>query len=237
MRRRLAVASLVLGLSLGAGGSLAAGEEPSASGAFEAAGSLGEARVNHAATLLPDGRIFVVGGFWGEGFLASAEVWDPATASFESAGSLSEARQFHTATLLPNGRILVVGGFFRDASNSIAFIASAEVWDPATESFGPAGSLAEARGFHAATLLADGRVVVVGGGGGDIPHVGGDLGPGDGILRPRRVTHRGTFGPHRHAPGRRPRLRRRWLLAAGLPRLGGSLGPHDGILRLGGVVG
>jgi hypothetical protein len=42
-------------------------------------------------------------------------------------------------------------------------LASAEVWDPATAAFGPVGSLAEARGFHTASLLADGCVLVVGG--------------------------------------------------------------------------
>jgi len=43
-------------------------------------------------------------------------------------------------------------------------LASAEVWDPATASFVPAGSLAEARAGHTATALPDGRVLVVGGG-------------------------------------------------------------------------
>jgi len=43
---------------------------------------------------------------------------------------------------------------------------SAEVWDPVTASFGPAGSLAETRGAHTATPLPDGRVLVVGGWGG-----------------------------------------------------------------------
>jgi len=64
--------------------------------------------------------------------------------------------------ILPDGRILVIGGGgFDDV------LASAEVWDPATASFSPAGSLAEARGYHTATLLSDGRVLVVGGGGVD----------------------------------------------------------------------
>jgi len=70
---------------------------------------------------------------------------------------------FHTATPLPDGRVLVVGG---SGSYLEDLLASAEVWDPATASFSPAGSLAEARMVHTATPLPDGRVLVVGGGDG-----------------------------------------------------------------------
>lgn len=41
------------------------------------------------------------------------------------------------------------------------------MWDPATSSFGPTGSLAEGRYDHTATLLSDGRVLVIGGIGDD----------------------------------------------------------------------
>ena len=46
---------------------------------------------------------------------------------------------------------------------------SPEIWDPATESFGPAGSLDEALDGLSATVLSDGRVLVLGESIGDDP--------------------------------------------------------------------
>jgi hypothetical protein len=43
------------------------------------------------------------------------------------------------------------------------FIAQAELYDPKTGTFSPTGSLATARVYHSATLLSDGRVLIVGG--------------------------------------------------------------------------
>jgi hypothetical protein len=53
--------------------------------------------------------------------------------------------------------VLVIGGF------GSGRLRSAEVWDPVTGSFGPAGSLDKKRAVHTATALPDGRVLVVGG--------------------------------------------------------------------------
>ena len=41
--------------------------------------------------------------------------------------------------------------------------AGAEIYDPASDTWSPAGRLSEARSEHTATLLPDGRVVVAGG--------------------------------------------------------------------------
>ena len=75
-------------------------------------------------------------------------------------GPMSNGRQIHTATLLADGRVLVAGGY--EAGNIT--LASADLYDPATDTFSATGSLAAARGFHTATLLSDGRVLVAGGG-------------------------------------------------------------------------
>jgi hypothetical protein len=54
----------------------------------------------------------------------------------------------------------VVGG---DDNQDPSFLASSELWDPATATFGPTSPLAHARYGHTATRLLDGRVLVVGG--------------------------------------------------------------------------
>ncbi len=72
---------------------------------------------------------------------------------------MTSAREGHTATLLHDGRVLLVGG--NDLGSHA--IATAELYDPATGTFTPTGSMAIARGFHTATLLDDGRVLIAGG--------------------------------------------------------------------------
>lgn len=123
-----------------------------------ATGSLAAARAFHTATLLPSGKVLLVGGFDGTFSLASAELYDPAAGTFAATGSLATPRQYHTATLLATGKVLITGG-----SGFGTTLASAELYDPATGTFTATGSLGAARSDHTATLLPDGRVLVVGG--------------------------------------------------------------------------
>ena len=95
------------------GAELNSGAAParSGSGSFNDTGSLATAREYHSATLLPNGKALVAGGFsFGTGILGSAELYDPASGTWSGTGSLTAARAEQTATLLPNGKVLVAGG-------------------------------------------------------------------------------------------------------------------------------
>jgi hypothetical protein len=122
-----------------------------------ATGNLNVARRFHTATLLPDGRVLVAGG-WGSGPLDSAELYDPGTGIWTATGSLTQPRAGHTATLLPSGKVLVAGG------ESLGELAgTAELYDPATGSWTPTGNLNTPRVAFTTTLLAIGKVLVAGG--------------------------------------------------------------------------
>ncbi|MBS0452762.1 MAG: putative Ig domain-containing protein [Proteobacteria bacterium] len=126
-------------------------------------GSLGRSRQSHSATLLPDGRVLVAGGFGtgGGNALSSTELYDPATGNWSQAGSLIHERDSHTATLLRDGRVLVAGGEGQGGSKGA--LSSAELYDPATNTWSPTGSLGQPRKQHIAILLPSGKVLVVGG--------------------------------------------------------------------------
>jgi hypothetical protein len=131
-------------------------------GVINAVRSMATQRAAHTATLLPDGKVLVAGGFAGdENSLASAEVFDPATATFASAGNMNAPRAGHTATLLPSGKVLIAGGY------NGSYLASAEVYDPTTRTFTPTGSMVTARSGHIAMLLNSGKVLLAGGVGTD----------------------------------------------------------------------
>jgi N-acetylneuraminic acid mutarotase len=131
------------------------------SGMWASAGSLAMARGGHTATLLPDGKVLVAGGYNNSpGALASCELYDPQSGTWTATSPLLEARLSHTETLLPSGLVLVTGG---QTINSV-ILASAELYDPASGIWTPTGSLGTARRIHTATLLPNNKVLVAGGG-------------------------------------------------------------------------
>jgi hypothetical protein len=63
------------------------------------------------------------------------------------------------ATLLAICRVPIAGG----GNDDVLALDSSEVYDPASGKFSRAGSMTDARSLHAATLLADGQVLIAGG--------------------------------------------------------------------------
>jgi Tol biopolymer transport system component len=110
------------------------------------------------AALLADGRVLIV-----HACDTGVELYDPATGTFSLTGSLTVPRAGQTATLLSSGRVLIAGGDSCGGAEHPGIWASAELYDPATGTFSPTGSMSRPRMSHTATLLADGRVLIAGG--------------------------------------------------------------------------
>jgi hypothetical protein len=135
---------------------------------FIVTGSLATPRLQHSATLLPNGKVLVAGGFDSSfsTVLTSAELYDPASETWTPTGDMHNPRTDFTAILLPNGKVFVdwaVGPTSQVSKNVV------ELYDPATGTWtetdfhGPAN--------ETATLLPNGKVLLAGGQGN--PNVSG----------------------------------------------------------------
>ncbi|MCU0753526.1 MAG: hypothetical protein MUE46_00170 [Xanthomonadales bacterium] len=102
--------------------------------------------------------------FWFRGWEAEAVWVDPGFQwVWRDAAPLQVPRMGPSATTLPDGRVVVIGGI-QLGDGFVTRIASAEIYDPASNTWTvlPQNS-AFPRYQHGATLLADGRILVVGG--------------------------------------------------------------------------
>ena len=119
----------------------------------------------HTATLLTTGKLLVAGGVKSTGGTTAADLYDPVSATWSSVAPMGTQRSSHAATLLADGRVLVTGGSTLSASAAKGYVnnVSAEIYDPATNTWTPTAPMTVARAHHTATLLPDGTVLVVGG--------------------------------------------------------------------------
>lgn len=138
-------------------------------GKFNSVAPMLEAHAGHTATLLADGTVLVVGGVTGNGesgILSSptsdVERYDPKTNTWAEVGSEIIGREEQSVVLLHDGRVMVIGGVGRvDGEEHI--LASAELFDPKTNSWTQASPMHDAREGAIATVLPDGKVLVAGG--------------------------------------------------------------------------
>ncbi len=115
--RRAILVALLLALLGGAlpVAPVAGAATPDTGGQWRAIPQPREARTEHTATTLADGRVLVAG-------VGSSETFDPATLTWGAPVPMVTRRYQHTATLLRDGRVLVAG-------------ATTELYDPATDAW------------------------------------------------------------------------------------------------------
>jgi hypothetical protein len=148
-------------------------------------GTLPAPRAFSSASLLSDGRVLVAGGFVGSTkkdnviklqAACDAVLYDPGTATFSKSIPLAAGcRGLHRALMLSDGRILLVGGSGSATldpsglkrplvlADVETLVSSAEIFDPAIDSFESVGISAALQRSDAAAVLAGTQVVVLGG--------------------------------------------------------------------------
>src|SRR3712207_4604684 len=102
-------------------------------GLADLVGKMTAKRIFPQATLLQDGTVLVAGGWGGSSGLATAERFDPQTGQFTAVAPMATRRDDSLrATRLADGKVLITSG---TASKR------AELFDPATNTFLPAGNM------------------------------------------------------------------------------------------------
>ncbi|MCC6622273.1 MAG: DUF1929 domain-containing protein [Deltaproteobacteria bacterium] len=126
---------------------------------------------DHELVLLPDGRVLAIGhksfvhGRVGE----LLEIYDPDRNEWALGASFAPARSRPSAVLLPDARVLVLSGEKEDDAdptpvNAWNYMALADLYDPARNSWRRVAPMALAREYHMMPILVpDGRVIIVGG--------------------------------------------------------------------------
>ena len=151
---------LTSGKVLVAGGGSAVAElyEP-ATGTWKTTAPMLLSRQSNVLVPLPSGKVLVLGGV---PLNTAVEVFDPVLEQWTSRGAAEPNRAYVGLTLLPSGKVLASGGR-TPAHTSFHLHASASLYDPASRSWSPTGSLHAAREAHTQTLLPSGKVLVAGG--------------------------------------------------------------------------
>jgi len=118
-------------------------------------------RREHTATLLPDGRVLIVGDF----NYGAPEIYDPALDTWAITSPAVFSVVFdHAAVLLPIGKVLVTGGQWQHQFAELACACTA-LYDPTSDTWSDADdALRDVRAHHTSTLLANGEVVIAGSG-------------------------------------------------------------------------
>jgi hypothetical protein len=95
-------------------------------------------------------------------FSLAGTPWPSGTGSVSETAAMHIARASHTSTLLPNGKVLIAGGFAGSGGEYNPY-RTAELYDPNSGTFQSVSEMSIGRSGHTATLLKNGKVLIVGG--------------------------------------------------------------------------
>lgn len=131
---------------------------------WSSTGSMNVARENFFSTLLPNGKVLVVGGMRrapGTTYLSSVEIYDPSTGVFTYTNSMPQTRGEAIGVTLANGKVLIAGGY----SDASGHMKSAILFDPSTNAWSSISSQMNTVHYagSATVLMNDGRVIIAGG--------------------------------------------------------------------------
>ncbi len=125
------------------------------------AGTMVLPRYGVTSALMTDGRVMAAGGTV-NGTRAEVEVFDPDSETWSALPSLPDQGYGFTLTTLDDGRVLATGGAW-DESSGIQTRPYVYAFSPVSMTWTPLAPMGQARVFHTATKLNDGRVLVVAG--------------------------------------------------------------------------
>lgn len=157
------------------------------SGTWSSAAPMSSFRAGSTANIMPDGRVFVAGGTKGDSqnrlfsvddllttSLRTTEIYDPVSNSWTAGPNMAEPKAGAVSVVLNNGTIMIAGGVtfitifgipIPDFSDQVSF------YNPNNGNM-TANNMREKRALFGMTKLSDGRVLMAGGGGGDIFNIG-----------------------------------------------------------------
>jgi N-acetylneuraminic acid mutarotase len=122
---------------------------------------------NQTATVLHDGNVLLIGGYTDYPVndtteaLKECEIYDYLKSEWKTISSLHTGRYLHTATVLQDGRVLVTGGM--TIQNGTKLLDKCEIFDPISKEWTHSAPMHYPRAGHSATLLSNGKVLVIGG--------------------------------------------------------------------------
>lgn len=122
-------------------------------------------RYEHASAVINNNKVVLIGGRVSGLYLYATdtiEIFNAASKHWSDGPNYPVPVTGHTATTLTDGKVLIIGGMSFSPTDNTAQTA-VYLYDPDANTLTQKASMATAHVYHSATLLNDGKVLVIGG--------------------------------------------------------------------------